>query len=92
MEHDVAIIGCGNLLQPVAYGCDEKLHTLQCLQRCRRCGQSAAGCGSLLGGQPGVVNDPACLCDFALDDLEPRRQKALAVAMGDHRSAQMAAL
>ena len=81
------IIGCGDLLQPVAYGCDEKLDTLQGLQRCRRCGQSAAGRGTLIGRQPGVVDDPARLCDLALDDLDPRHQKALAVTVGNERGA-----
>ena len=42
-----------------------------------------AGCGSLIGRKSRVVHHSPRLCDFALDYLEPGRQKALAVAMGD---------
>src|SRR5262245_4705399 len=60
--------------------------------RCCQSEQSAAGRGSLVGTQPGVVDYPARLCDFPLDDLQPRYQKALAIAVGNERIAHMASL
>src|SRR5215510_14829224 len=88
--HAVGVVCRRNLLQPVTYGRDQELYTLQCLIGCHLGDQLAAGRGSLGGAKPSVVDYPARLCNLAVDDLEPRRQKALALAMDDECIAQMA--
>ena len=48
--------------------------------------------GSFVGAKPSVGNHPARLRDLAFNDLEPGRQKALALAMSKKRIAQLASL